>query len=247
MDQEKIDHSCFDHFSEVSEEDYEVTSAFKIIFLGDSGVGKTNIMKRFSDDMFDFYSKPTIGVDFRTKVIKIKDHIIKLQIWDTAGQERYKSFTKAYFKDCKGILMVYDVTNMSTLNGIDTWLDLAKEHSKIDNLPMVLVGNKTDLDDEIVVEESTGREYAETHGMEFIETSAYENEDDNIGKAFYMLMIQIINHPELFPKTIEKAKIYKKRKSEGFTLPNYLKTDSDQNNEEDKKLQNKETEKRGCC
>ena len=180
MENEKLDHSCFDHFSEVSEEDFEITSAFKIIFLGDSGVGKTNLMKRFSDDIFDFYSKPTIGVDFRTKVIKIKDHIIKLQIWDTAGQERYKSFTKAYFKDCKGILMVYDITNSSTLDGIETWLDLAKEHSKVDKMPMVLVGNKTDLDDEREIAVETAQEFAERNEMEFVEVSAFENSEDEV-------------------------------------------------------------------
>ena len=201
----------FDHFSEVSEDDFDVSSVFKLIFLGDSGVGKTNLMKRFSEDQFFFNSKPTIGVDFRTKIVKIKNHVIKLQIWDTAGQERYKSFTKAYFKDTKGIIIVYDVTSRSSFENLMNWFSLADENVKFQDMPIILVGNKLDLTENRVISELEGREFAEKHGAQFIETSAYSNVDDCVGKAFYLLLVTIMQHPMLFDAKKHVAKPVKNR------------------------------------
>ena len=215
----------FDHFSEVSEDDYDVTSVFKIIFLGDSGVGKTNIMKRFSEDQFFFNSKPTIGVDFRTKIVKISNHVIKLQIWDTAGQERYKSFTKAYFKDCKGILMIYDITSRKSFDNLENWFKLSDEQSKVDNLPIVLVGNKTDLDEQRLVPTLEGEDLAEVRNANFIETSAYSNQGDCVGKAFYLLLKKIMAHPDLFKEDDHIAKPSKggaNKEKDEIQLPDYL-------------------------
>ena len=231
----------FDHFSEVSEDDFDVTSVFKIIFLGDSGVGKTNIMKRFSEDQFFFNSKPTIGVDFRTKIVKIKNHVIKLQIWDTAGQERYKSFTKAYFKDCKGILMVYDVTSRASFENLSKWTTLIQDQSKVDNLPVVLVGNKIDLDESRLISTIEGQDMAAREETEFIETSAYSNVDDCVGKAFYLLLMRIINHPDLFQEEDHVVKKKEKEDAQELELPEYLVKRKVVNKQEDEKV------KSGCC
>ena len=215
----------FDHFSEVSEDDFDINSVFKLIFLGDSGVGKTNIMKRFSEDQFFFNSKPTIGVDFRTKIVKIKNHVIKLQIWDTAGQERYKSFTKAYFKDTKGIIIVYDVTSRSSFENLVNWFTLAEENVKVDDMPIILIGNKLDLIENRVISELEGREFAEKYGAEFIETSAYNNVDDCVGKAFYLILLTIMKHPEFFhPEDhIAKPVVNKREEMQEVELPESLK------------------------
>ena len=243
MASEEVNLEGFDHFSEVSEEDYDVTSVFKIIFLGDSGVGKTNLMKRFSEDQFFFNSKPTIGVDFRTKIVKISEHVIKLQIWDTAGQERYKSFTKAYFKDCKGILMVYDITSSKSFDNLDNWFRLADEQSKVDNLPIVLVGNKTDLDERRDVPTLKGEDLAEARGTGFIETSAYSNRGDCVGKAFYLLLKRIMNHPDLFKEEDHVAVPSKPVEKKEIQLPDHLlkHTQSGQD------APSQSPKKKGCC
>jgi len=244
MESEGVNLEGFDHFSEVSEEDYDITSVFKIIFLGDSGVGKTNLMKRFSEDQFFFNSKPTIGVDFRTKIVKINNHVIKLQIWDTAGQERYKSFTKAYFKDCKGILMVYDITSRKSFDNLENWFRLSEEQSKIDNLPIVLVGNKTDLDERRLVPTLEGEDTAEQRGTGFIETSAYSNRGDCVGKAFYLLLKRIMDHPDLF-KEEEHIAVPVKQNTEHEEIqlpPSLIKNPKVSSNES-----NTGEKKKGCC
>ena len=243
MEQDNENLEGFDHFSEVSEEDYDITSVFKIIFLGDSGVGKTNLMKRFSEDQFFFNSKPTIGVDFRTKIVKINNHVIKLQIWDTAGQERYKSFTKAYFKDCKGILMVYDITSRKSFDNLENWFGLADEQSKVDNLPIVLIGNKTDLDERRLVPTLEGEDTAEQRGTGFIETSAYSNRGDCVGKAFYLLLKRIMDHPDLFKEEEHIAKPARQdREEEELQLPPSLMKDNKMD-----PVKQTEKKKGGCC
>ena len=246
MDSDDNNLKGFDHFSEVSEDDYDVTSVFKIIFLGDSGVGKTNLMKRFSEDQFFFNSKPTIGVDFRTKIVKISNHVIKLQIWDTAGQERYKSFTKAYFKDCKGILMCYDITSRKSFDNLDNWFKLSEEQSKVDNLPIVLVGNKTDLDEQRLVPTLEGEDLAEVKNANFIETSAYSNRGDCVGKAFYLLLKKIMAHPDLFNGEEHLAQPTQARDEndkDEIEIPEYLKQ---QVKDDNKNNTNSEKKKEGC-
>ena len=205
-------------------------------------MGKTNLMKRFSEDQFFFNSKPTIGVDFRTKIVKINNHVIKLQIWDTAGQERYKSFTKAYFKDCKGILMVYDITSRKSFDNLDNWFRLSEEQSKVDNLPIVLVGNKTDLDERRLVPTLEGEDLADSKKTGFIETSAYSNRGDCVGKAFYLLLKRIMAHPDLFKEEEHISKPAQKRPTtEDIQLPEGLlpKPKASLGGEPEKK--------KGCC
>jgi Ras-related protein Rab-11A len=117
---------------------------FKIVIVGDSGVGKSNILSRYIQDEFYKESKSTVGVELSTKIYKIKDSIVKVNIWDTAGQERYKSITGSYYKGARGAMIVYDITKKDTFESVNKW------HSDIrsmgDNGIMVLlVGNKCDL------------------------------------------------------------------------------------------------------
>jgi Ras-related protein Rab-11A len=126
----------------MSEEDYDMI--VKIVLLGDSGVGKTNISSRFLKGEFNLDTKATIGVEFGSKKFEINGRNIKAQIWDTAGQERYKSITNAYYKGAKGALLIYDVSRRSTFENIDKWIVDLKQNSD-PNVNIILMGNKCDI------------------------------------------------------------------------------------------------------
>lgn len=169
--------------SEQQQEGYDFL--FKIVLIGDSSVGKTNIFTKYLNDEFDPDSKATVGVEFGTKNFKIEEKIIKVQIWDTAGQERYRSITNAYYKGAKGCLLVYDITNKTSFENIDRWLSELKNNSE-ENISIILVGNKSDLESNRVVTLEEGKKMAEFHKMAFIETSALNG--NNIEKAFNELI-----------------------------------------------------------
>ena len=162
---------------------------FKILILGDSFVGKTNMLKRFLNNEFDMNTKETVGVEFGSKnFIFGENDIIKAQIWDTAGQERYRSVTKAYYKGAKGALLVYDITRKSTFENIDNWLiDLRTNADK--DILIVLIGNKSDLLDNREVSSEDAQTKAEQYNIAFMETSAKSG--DNISKAFTELVEQV--------------------------------------------------------
>ena len=125
--------------------DVEFDSLFKIILVGDSGVGKTNILTRYTKDEFSFDSKTTLGVEFGSKIYNIKDQNIKLQVWDTAGQERYRSITCAYYKGSKGAIIVFDVSRKDTFEHVERWHeDIMKCGDK--DIVLTLIGNKCDLE-----------------------------------------------------------------------------------------------------
>ena len=161
---------------------------FKLIIVGDTNVGKTNIMSKYIKNQFDFNSKSTIGVEFGTKIKTIEKKKIKAQIWDTAGQERYKSITSAYYKGAKGAFVVYDITNKFTFDSVDKWVqDLYSFGDK--DLTLLLVGNKSDLEDKRQVNKENGEEKAKSFGLGFIETSAYSG--DNIDQAFDIMLKEV--------------------------------------------------------
>jgi small GTP-binding protein len=187
--------SDFNYLSTGLEEENSVGDIFKIVFMGDSGVGKTNLMGRFSRNAFNINSKPTIGVDFALKNVKLGPYLVRLQLWDTAGQERYKSFTSTYFKDAQGIIFVYDITCKESFTNISNWLDNAKMHVDIKNCATILIGNKMDLESDRQVGTAEARDFAERNEMLFFETTALDNTDDCIGRAFYILINGIINRP----------------------------------------------------
>ena len=143
---------------------------FKIVLVGDSGVGKSSILLRFADDTFTESYISTIGVDFRFKTIEVDGKVAKLQIWDTAGQERFKTITSAYYRGADGVFLVFDKTNSGSFEHISTWLEEINRFSE--STAKVLVGNKDDVEDAVEVSESQAVDYAEKHSMKYIETSA---------------------------------------------------------------------------
>lgn len=195
---------------------------FKIVLIGDSGVGKTNMMTQYLRKEFNENSKATVGVEFGSKVMEIEGKQVKAQIWDTAGQERYKSITSAYYKGAKGAFVVYDITRKETFESVDKWIsDL--NHSADKNLIIILVGNKSDLEEQRQVQTVEGEEKAKNKEMCFFETSALNG--NNLEKAFEFLL----------------KKVYEKHKSEPENEDNFIE-ESDVKNLEDIK-----TEEKKCC
>ena len=177
--------------------DSEYDYLFKLILVGDSYVGKTNILSKYIKNEFNQNTKSTVGVEFGAKLLKIEDKIIKAQIWDTAGQERYKSITSAYYKGAKGAFIVYDITNRLTFESVDKWVqDLNLNSDK--NITLLLIGNKKDLADKRDVTKEEGEEKAKSFGLAFLETSALTGE--NIDKVFDYMLKEVYNKI-----TIEKA------------------------------------------
>ena len=154
---------------DADENNYELL--YKIIIIGDTCVGKSNILSRYLKDEFREESKSTVGVELGTKYLKIKDIGAKLQIWDTAGQERYKSITSSYYKGSHGCFIVYDITNEKSFENVDNWFKQAqKEASK--EVSIILVGNKCDLESERKIPKEKGEEKAKALNCPFFETSA---------------------------------------------------------------------------
>ena len=171
---------------------------FKIVLIGDTSVGKTNILSKYLSNEFDPDSKATVGVEFGTKDFKIEDNIVKVQIWDTAGQERYRSITNAYYKGAKGSLLVYDITNPKSFENLEKWISDLKTNGE-ENISIVLLGNKSDLESERKITTEQGKEKAEFYKFAFMETSALNG--NNIEQAFNELIGDVYkNHHELFEK-----------------------------------------------
>ncbi|XP_050032099.1 ras-related protein Rab-10 [Dermacentor andersoni] len=163
---------------------------FKLLLIGDSGVGKTCILFRFSDDAFHTTFISTIGIDFKIKTIELKGKKIKLQIWDTAGQERFHTITTSYYRGAMGIMLVYDITNTKSFDNIAKWLRYIDEHANEDVEKMIL-GNKCDMEDKRLISRERGEAVAIDHNIRFMETSAKTNV--NIERAFTELAEAILN------------------------------------------------------
>eukprot|EP00768_Dysnectes_brevis_P005571 gnl/Dysnectes_brevis/407_a449_6584.p1 GENE.gnl/Dysnectes_brevis/407_a449_6584~~gnl/Dysnectes_brevis/407_a449_6584.p1 ORF type:complete len:213 (-),score=33.37 gnl/Dysnectes_brevis/407_a449_6584:164-802(-) len=161
---------------------------FKIVLIGDSAVGKSNLLSRFTHDKFKIDSGTTIGVEFATRNVPIGDKVIKTQIWDTAGQERYRAITSAYYRGAVGALLVYDITKKVSFQHCKEWLTELRDHAPTDTV-ILLVGNKTDLRHLREVPTETGKRFAEEHGLCFIETSAQSGM--NVENAFHLILTEI--------------------------------------------------------
>ena len=173
---------------------------FKLVLIGDSSVGKTNILSKYLNDEFDQNSKPTIGVEFATKNFEIENNIVKTQIWDTAGQERYRAITSSYYKGAKGCLLVYDITRKESFENIDKWISDLKSAGN-ENMSIILVGNKSDLENERKVTKEEAEEKAKLYNLAFMETSALNG--TNIGKAFDELINEVYkNNHQFFEKEV---------------------------------------------
>uniref|UniRef100_A0A8C4R2I4 RAB10, member RAS oncogene family n=1 Tax=Eptatretus burgeri TaxID=7764 RepID=A0A8C4R2I4_EPTBU len=162
---------------------------FKLLLIGDSGVGKTCILFRFSDDAFNTTFISTIGIDFKIKTVELGGKKIKLQIWDTAGQERFHTITTSYYRGAMGILLVYDITNSKSFENISKWLRNIDEHASED-VERMLLANKCDMEEKRMVSREKGEQIAREHGIRFYETSAKANV--SIEKAFLTLAEDIL-------------------------------------------------------
>lgn len=187
---------------------------FKLLIIGESGVGKTCLLLRFTDDSFTANHLTTIGIDFKIKIINLEDKQIKLQIWDTAGQERFRTITKTYYKGAHGIVLVYDVTDENSFKNIRNWVRQIEQNAQ-SNVCKVLVGNKSDREDRKVTFEE-GSKLAKEYNMQFFETSAKSNY--NVNETFTFLTKEILNTCEVKPsnamKIEDKNKENKKEKKE---------------------------------
>ena len=144
---------------------------YKLVFLGDPGVGKTSIITRFMYDTFDTAYQATIGIDFLSKTMYLEDRTVRLQLWDTAGQERFRSLIPSYIRDSSVAVIVYDLTNPTSFQNTRKWLnDVRSERGN--DVVIILVGNKTDLSDSRQVSTDEGAALAKELGVLFIETSA---------------------------------------------------------------------------
>ena len=164
---------------------------FKIIIIGDPDVGKSNILLRYTKNEFQTEENPTIGADFFSKNIKVEDTTIKLQIWDTAGQDHFRSIVKSYYKGINGAMVVYDITRKDSFNNITKWLKEIENNCTQTDLPIVIAGNKKDLEEDRQVLTEEAATFAKEKGLFFMETSAKENGDQMIQNIFENLTNEV--------------------------------------------------------
>lgn len=204
----------------------------KITIVGDTNVGKTNILKRFINGSFDVESTSTIGVDFYTKMVELNNgEMMKVLLWDTAGQEKYRAITSQYYRNSRGIIIVYDVSDEVSFKNVPSWIETIKNSSLIDvnNIKLLLIGNKSDKPNRAISYED-GRSLAEKHQMMFLETSALKNY--NIESAFNQIIDKIAtsiinsnitNKPYITPTKPPTNTITNRIKPTSFIKPNTIK------------------------
>ncbi|CAH9098407.1 unnamed protein product [Cuscuta epithymum] len=168
----------------------KIDYVFKVVLIGDSAVGKSQILARFARNEFSLDSKATIGVEFQTRTVVIQHKSVKAQIWDTAGQERYRAVTSAYYRGAVGAMLVYDITKRETFDHIPRWLEELRSHAD-KNIVIILIGNKIDLDEQRAVPTEDAKEFAQKEGLFFLETSA--KQETNVENAFMKLLEEIFN------------------------------------------------------
>ncbi|VEL29519.1 unnamed protein product [Protopolystoma xenopodis] len=187
--------------------------------IGDSGVGKTCLLFRFTDDTFSSSFISTIGIDFKIKTIEIDGKTIKLQIWDTAGQERFQTITQSYYRGARGIMLVYDITNRRSYENIDKWMTNIRmlASSEVETL---VVGNKSDLEEQRCVSYDEGAELAAKHNVPFLETSSKGG--INVDDAFRKLSRAILwQTPSKETETQSPISGHLLNQSSTFPLPTY--------------------------
>jgi len=163
---------------------------FKLLVIGDSGVGKSCLLLRFADDVYSETYISTIGVDFKIRTMEIGGKTVKLQIWDTAGQEKFRTITSTYYRGAHGIAIVYDVTDQASFNHLSMWLQEIERSAK-DNVSKVIIGNKSDMTSKRIVDTNSAKDFADKLGIPFLETSAKNS--TNVEQAFLTMATDIKN------------------------------------------------------
>nr|QKY15279.1 GTP-binding protein (YPTC1) [Polytomella parva] len=169
---------------------------FKLLIIGDSGVGKSCLLLRFADDTYTESYISTIGVDFKIRTVELDNKIIKLQIWDTAGQERFRTITSSYYRGSHGIIVVYDVTDEDSFNNVKLWLSEIGRYAN-ENVHKLLIGNKSDLSSKRAVPYQTAKAFADEIGIPFLETSA--KNATNVEQAFMTMAAEIKDRTAAVP------------------------------------------------
>ncbi|XP_029928664.1 ras-related protein Rab-25b [Myripristis murdjan] len=175
---------------------------FKVVLIGESGVGKSNLLSRFTRNEFNHDSRTTIGVEFSTRTVQVHGLSIKAQIWDTAGLERYRAITSAYYRGAVGALLVYDITKHLTYESVERWLKELYDHAD-PHIVVMLVGNKADLASERSVPTEEAKDFADKRGLLFLETSALES--TNVEAAFNDVLAEI--HRKVSSKEVIRGSI----------------------------------------
>lgn len=169
---------------------------FKVLLVGDSAVGKSCLLMRFTADRFDEVTTSTIGVDFRVKYLDVEGKRIKLAVWDTAGQERFRTLTSSYYRGAQGIIFVYDVTRGETFSDLESiWMKEVDIYSNVEAAVKMVVANKVDLESERQVSKQQGIDFARNMSCLYVETSAKTNVA--VQQAFEELVLKILETPAL--------------------------------------------------
>ncbi|KAJ2952388.1 hypothetical protein O0L34_g4675 [Tuta absoluta] len=166
----------------------------KLLCVGDSGVGKTSFLYKYTDGVFHTQFISTVGIDFREKTVMYqqngRQHRIHLQLWDTAGQERFRSLTTAFYRDAMGFLLLFDLTNEASFLEVRNWIEQLKTHALSDDPDIVLCGHKCDLQEKRLVNQNRAREFAKNYNLPYLETSAKTGQ--NIDRAIEMLLDKVM-------------------------------------------------------
>ncbi|OHT01478.1 Ras-related protein RIC1 [Tritrichomonas foetus] len=176
---------------------------FKLLVVGESGVGKTCMLLRFADNKFEENFLSTIGVDFKVKEIMVDDKKVKLQIWDSAGQERFRNITASYYRNCSAIIIVYDITNHDSFDRVQQWVTDVRGF--VPDAPLLLVGNKCDLEEDRKVTIEEGKGLADKLGFVFLETSA--KTALNIENVFMEMSKTLIKQAQDKPQKAQVGKV----------------------------------------
>eukprot|EP01138_Halocafeteria_seosinensis_P010801 gb/GECG01011031.1/.p1 GENE.gb/GECG01011031.1/~~gb/GECG01011031.1/.p1 ORF type:complete len:203 (+),score=26.45 gb/GECG01011031.1/:1-609(+) len=193
--------------------DYD--ALFKLLIIGDSGVGKSCLLLRFADDTYTESYISTIGVDFKIKTIEVAEKVVKLQIWDTAGQERFRTITSSYYRGAHGIIIVYDITDRESFDNVKQWFNEIERYACA-NVNKLLVGNKCDLESKRQVDFEEAQAFADEHGIPFLETSA--KDATNVEKSFVTMAEKIkdrMQHQPAPDKDKDNIKVGKGQQLQG--------------------------------
>lgn len=175
-------------------EEVNESSSYKILLLGNSSVGKTSILLRFSEDTFTEKYLVTVGLNYRVKKLVVEDgQSVKMQIWDTSGEEKFKAIAKNFYRGAHGVLLVYDITNEPSFKAVRGWIEQINENVGNDSNVLVLLGNKCDDNENRKISKEQGEEIAKMYNIPFFETSAKEN--SNINEVFIFIANQIHKKP----------------------------------------------------